>query len=587
MNFLNYSKILLREAGSSIAVVSGFAVVSAFFSSVGFLLFIPIFALLSEQERNENETSNRITELIFYSFEKMGLEVEISNLLMFVVVAFLAKGFFTFLSGYAQAYFVGKLAGRYSSKLLTASFSVNLRFLSKEGYSFIVNSITEQVPRFIECVNQFIQVIIQVGYFCVYFYFGSSLLGIQTLFVGIGGILFVVFAKFINKRSIFFSESLVRAKESFISVLLSSLHGFHYLVGTGRSSSVATFLSRKIDFCIDREIKINTLNCLSESVREPFAVVLLAFIIFWEMTTESIAGFGSSVVAMGLLYRALGNIGAIQSRVQGVVSFGPSLEYLDSVSRGLVSNVRLSDGLIFENLQSSAQPLVTIRELKVDDVGSSGIYCNNLEVFPGRILGFQGASGSGKTSFLNILCGLINPSSGSVIFRTFSELGEEGTIEKWRESIGYVTQETFLFEGSILSNITMSQGDVNKSSNDDNVLAVDKLIERLSLKSWLAQFPDGLNTFVSDDGKTLSGGQRKIIVLLRELFRKPRLLLLDEVTSGLDSELASFILGGLRQIVGRENVAVILISHDVRLREWCDDVVTFIDGVITFQHSND
>lgn len=171
----------------------------------------------------------------------------------------------------------------------------------------------------------------------------------------------------------------------------------------------------------------------------------------------------------------------------------------------------------------------------------------------GEVLIIRGYSGSGKSSLLNLIAGVSQPSSG--------------TIRVDRESIAYVPQEITLLDDSIRNNLLFGISDRSEADLID-VLATAKLDDFVSAQ------PRGLETRVGDNGVLLSGGQRQRLGLARALLRGVSLLLLDEVTASLDEASETQVLSNLRNY----GVAVLLVTHRIGVHEFADRSLRLLDG---------
>jgi ATP-binding cassette subfamily B protein len=186
---------------------------------------------------------------------------------------------------------------------------------------------------------------------------------------------------------------------------------------------------------------------------------------------------------------------------------------------------------------------------------------------PGHILGVVGRTGSGKTTIGRLAARMYDPSAGRV------RLGgvdlHDTTSAQLRERIGIVPQEVQLFPGSVRDNLTL----YDKQVPDTAVLDA---IERFALADWLASLPDGLDTMLdgADDG--MSAGQSQLLAACRVFLHDPGLVILDEISSRLDSATEARIDAALSELV--RNRTAIVIAHRRRTIERADDVLVIDDG---------
>lgn len=151
----------------------------------------------------------------------------------------------------------------------------------------------------------------------------------------------------------------------------------------------------------------------------------------------------------------------------------------------------------------------------------------SLEIRKGDFIGFRGESGSGKSTLFHLLLGFLQPDSGGIYVDDV--LLSPDRLVSWRSKIGYVSQQLFMIEGTLLDNIVMSSG---KTAPDRR--RVSEVIRLASLDKFIGTLPDGVNTLVGEGGCLLSGGQRQRLGIARALYKKADILMFDEATSSLD-----------------------------------------------------
>ena len=177
-----------------------------------------------------------------------------------------------------------------------------------------------------------------------------------------------------------------------------------------------------------------------------------------------------------------------------------------------------------------------------------------------------GPSGGGKSTFADLLIGLLTPDIGQILID--GKPLEGSVLHSWRKSVGYVPQESLLFHETLQDNMRWASPE---SSEED----IWNALQMASAADFVKALPEGLRTIVGDRGVRLSGGQRQRISLARALLRKPTLLLLDEATSNLDAKNEQRIIQAMQELRGR--MTVVFISHRKSVVE-CSDRVVIIEG---------
>jgi subfamily B ATP-binding cassette protein MsbA len=188
---------------------------------------------------------------------------------------------------------------------------------------------------------------------------------------------------------------------------------------------------------------------------------------------------------------------------------------------------------------------------------------------PGTVTALVGSSGSGKSTMISLLCAFHTPCSGRVLVDSVDLACVN--LNTFRSQLGVVLQESFLFDGTIRENILFSRPD---ATEEEFLFAcrtsrVDEFAER---------FPDGYDTVVGERGVKLSGGQRQRLSIARALLAEPRILILDEATSSLDSESEAMIQSGLSQLM--QGRTTFVIAHRLSTIRRADQILVVEQGRI-------
>ena len=230
----------------------------------------------------------------------------------------------------------------------------------------------------------------------------------------------------------------------------------------------------------------------------------------------------------------------------------------------------------YNNYDRISQDLVPIKNLFLDNItfkykGSSKPILENfaLNIIPNSTIGIVGTTGSGKTTVLDILLGLLTPVRGSLIVNDI-EINEQNHFQ-WQAIIGYVPQSIFLVDDTIKNNIALGQA--GDEIDEEKVIKVARMA--MINEFIMNELPQGYNTNVGERGVKLSGGQKQRIGIARALYHDPKVLVLDEATSALDAETEKNIMKSIFSL--SEQKTIIIVTHRISTIENCD-VIHFLEG---------
>ncbi|MEY4114231.1 MAG: hypothetical protein RLZ76_924 [Bacteroidota bacterium] len=213
---------------------------------------------------------------------------------------------------------------------------------------------------------------------------------------------------------------------------------------------------------------------------------------------------------------------------------------------------------------------ITAKQKAIDDISFS--------VHRGETVAFVGPSGSGKTTLMKLLVGLYRPQEGKILYNGLDE--NEINFDDLRKQIGFVTQDTQLFSGTIKENLLF----VNPSATEEEL---QQALDKASCHSLLKRADNGINSVIGEGGLKLSGGEKQRISIARALLRDPRLLLFDEATSALDSITEEEITETIRSISARKEQITLLIAHRLSTIMHADRIYVLEKGEIVETGSHD
>ena len=300
---------------------------------------------------------------------------------------------------------------------------------------------------------------------------------------------------------------------------------------------------------------------------EFFAVLVISFLLVYglkynEDLSSLIPTIGIFVVSA---YKLLPSLNKILNIIQSLRFATPALENLIEENSDFIKN---KDYLVERDQTSKLikfENNITFKNISFKyKTSNQEIFNNfNFDIKKNSTLGIVGKSGSGKSTLIDILMGILKPDSGEIFI---DDTNLNNIKNSWQKKIGYVPQETYLFDDSIKNNIAFG---VKDNLIDKN--KIYEIIKDTGLNEIINSLPDKIDSFVGDNGAKLSGGQKQRLGLARALYIFPEVLILDEATSALDLETESKILNLLNKYKNR--ITIIIISHRETILPYCDKIL--------------
>jgi ATP-binding cassette, subfamily B, bacterial PglK len=242
----------------------------------------------------------------------------------------------------------------------------------------------------------------------------------------------------------------------------------------------------------------------------------------------------------------------------------------------LYDDYRLVTGAASDEPGDDAPPLELRKTLVLDavsytypGVGAPALRDVTVTIRHGESIGFAGATGAGKSTLVDVVMGLLPPTTGRV---TIDGVALDATRGRtWRRHVGYVPQSIFLLDDTLIHNVALGITD-----RDIDPERVRQVLRVAQLEALVASLPDGLETRLGEQGVRLSGGERQRVGIARALYHDPDVLVLDEATSALDNATAFAVSDAIRALQGRKTV--LLIAHHLDALRGCDRIALLAGG---------
>ncbi|WP_336779395.1 ABC transporter ATP-binding protein [Paenibacillus illinoisensis] len=420
---------------------------------------------------------------------------------------------------------------------------------------------------------------IQIG---LAFWLSAKLTAIVIVF---GLLLFFVLKKFVQ-RAKQIGDQTSELSQHYYSGITEHFNGIKDIKSNMLEESHIGWFE-KICKRIERNvIQFSQLNSGTQLIHRVSSAVIIAAFIYLSLRVLAVPP-ASLLLIILIFSRLWPRFTSIQSNLEYISSMLPAFQLV----RKLQAETNLSREISSSTTGAGAsnrttekdihpiQPLELMRSIECINVnyryeGSSSYSLEHVTAsIPAKgMTAIVGKSGAGKSTLIDLIMGLVRPESGQILIDGVP-LSEEQLLA-WRSSIGYVSQDPFLFHTSIRENLRLVDPDASEEQ-------MWQALQFSSSAAFVRKLPHGLDTMIGDRGIRLSGGERQRLVLARAMLRNPSVLILDEATSALDSENEQHIHEALERLKG--HVTIIVIAHRLSTIRTADRVIVLEEGRVIQQ----
>ena len=537
----------------------------------GLILVIPILAEISTNTANNQNLG--ILSVLRDIFNLLGTDLNLISAIIFFVVLFVLKGIFLFFALSAIAYFRGELLSKLKLMLYDKIEKMEMELFLMKNSGHFVNLVNEQTLKSINAFNSLGLFLSSCLNLFVYLSFAIYIEPFfATICIFLGTFFFWVF-KNLNKkvRNYSINNSDISGETS--KFIIQLVNNFKYLRATNQARKLYSKFQTKVIQQKYLLIKTGYAASFTQSLRDPLAVILMMSLIYWQVIVNQ-NSITSLIVALALFYRSLSSLLTIQISWQKFLENSGSLTLIDEEVTHYKSET--NKGSIKPNFNKKISlnnvTLTRNKQLILKDI--------NFEIDKGKITVIIGKSGSGKTTILDLIMGIISPTKGQIKLDNNNLKSIDKS--KWRDLIGYVSQDNVIFEGSIKQNI------LGIGNNDKiDTARFNSVIDGASLSHFIKKLNKGVETQVGDLGIKLSGGQKQRLLIARELYREPEILILDEATSAIDVQTEREINISIQKLQNKlstqklvNTLTIIIVTHKFLNIENADKVIVINNGKI-------
>jgi ATP-binding cassette subfamily B protein/ATP-binding cassette subfamily C protein len=546
----SFYTLLIANNKKKLFILVLFSLIYTFIEVIGISVLMPFISIIANPDiLHENKYYNVVYK--FFNFKSSN-----SFLLAFgyvLILFYIFRGFFSVFNIYFQNKFAMNKYYDISNNIFNKYIYMSYQNYVQQNSAILSKIMTSDTSN-LSFVIQFC--LIFISEFLIILIFYSILLFVDlyiTLFLTIFFIFVIlILLKFVSIRVEQKGQELIEVQEKRYKIINETLGNFKFMKFSANESKV--YRKFKNISSVYKNIYISN-NVLSEIPRIfiesiGFSLIVGIIIIILNYTDDSVLILPMITMYALAFYRILPAVTRLLTSYNGIIFYLASLKVVYKNTN--IKNIKEYDNKIKFNNSIKARNIAfsyTEKNTILNDI--------NLTVKVGQKIAFIGESGSGKSSLVDLICGIYRPNSGKILIDDV-EL-DNSNIVSWRKKIGYIPQSIYLFDGTIAQNISFGR-DYNKEK-------IVKVLKQANIYNTLMQ-KDGLDTMVGEGGIQLSGGQKQRIGIARALYGDPEILVLDEATSALDTDIEKAIMDEIYKI--SEDKTLMIIAHRLSTIEKCD-----------------
>lgn len=557
-------ELLLKSYTIKVFFLIFFKIISSILDILAIILTLDYVKAILDLDK-KNLVSNLFLNKIF-SIEFIFSSNKFIDITIIIIFFFFLKLLFQIFLAFLGERLVEEISRKVSTNLFEKFLTLNYDFFLEQNTSKLVATLiteTKKIRDYVISILDSIQHFFFIIGIAIFFIFteNTKLLFFLTFFVFFFIVIFIATKKYLVKvgdELITFNEEIQKIFyqifNSINEIKILKLENFFIK----KTFFYVSSLNRKIS---NRNLIFNTPKFFFEFTFILLILSLASYLFFFKETTpnKNISDLFVIFISALRLYPAFNSLAA------SLMSYKTNRQTIIKLNNFCSSKIN-SRYLQFKSFANSKfnYKKSFLRFINVDfkyNNSSKFIFKKlNITIRKGEKIGIIGESGTGKTTFINLVFGLLNPTKGVVLNYG---LNIKYNLDKWHNFIGYVPQNVFLFDDTIKNNIALG---IDK--NKINKMQIKDLLKFLKLDSLIKI--NNSNQEIGERGKRISGGQGQRIGLGRALYRKPQFLILDEATNSLDNKIEKKI---LNKIFKLKEKTIILITHKKELLKYCDRVI--------------
>ena len=539
-----------------------FSIFISLMETVGVGIIMPFISVASDFDTIH---TNKYFSAIFDLFH---FDSDIRFVLIFGVVLIFFYIFRSFMNLF-YFYMLAKFSkGRYhllAYRLFENYLGRNYRDFLDENSSNLTKNIINEAQNITNILSALLfmmsEIFVIIFIYSLMLYMNWKITILLTLLLIINALLLI---KTVSKKIKQVGIERERFQKRFFEILNSTFSNFKMIKLKSDDEKILKRFSEASYEFANSHIKNESLSHFPRLFLEALGFIIVLFIIIY------------------LVYKYNDNISSVMPMISmfilGLYRLMPSVNRVLSAYNQIMFNYKALDivhnDLIYEIEELGDEKIDFKKYIKLENLtfcyikGKEVLKDINLTIYKGEKIAFIGESGSGKSTLADIIMGLYKPANGKIYID--EKILNDKNIKSWRQKIGYIPQNIYLFDGTVAQNVAFD--------DDIDEYRVKEALKKANILEFLEKHHDGIYTEVGENGLKLSGGQKQRVAIARALYNDPEVLVLDEATSALDNETEQKIMDEIYKIGSSKTM--IIIAHRLSTVDRCEEIYRLKEGKI-------
>ncbi len=522
-------------------IILGF--LGGLFEAVGINALIPLFSFFSGNSKIGGDV---ISNLIAKLFSIINVEFNLYAVLVFITILFFAKAVMLLLFDYIKVGIRTDYERKTRDKLFRNTLKANWPYLIKQKIGYLETVLNVDIKHSAGLLDSMSRSIIVISSLFMYLLVAINISETITLMtIGIGMVIFFVFKPILFKVRVL-AHKIANMNKELARHVNETVVGMKVIKVIGADEDRSKIAYSFFDQLRSLERRTLLLSQFTAAFIQPISVLFISLIVVFsfKQTSYNLGALAAVIYLIQKIFAYVQNLQTLAQSISASVPYTQAvLSYMDMASEFKEQKENYgADKFIFNKS-------ISLNNVNFAYEDSNTILNNiNIKINKGEMVGLIGSSGAGKTTIFDLILRLFEPQDGGILIDD-NDI-KKISIKQWRENIGYVPQDAFLINDTILNNIKFH----DESISDEMAIEAAKLAH---VYDFTEKLPNKFETEVGERGALLSAGQRQRVAIARALARRPQILLFDEATSALDARSEKRIQDTINNLKGKTTVLVI------------------------------